>query len=168
MLTTLSSFGSAKGKDKLSDFCYDNLGAKVLAESQIVCVPDESGKYLKPRLKYLFTYDENNRVVRKEALRWSRSENDWVNSFCLTFTYNDDSMNIEYAKWNKRKKSYDESTERVVYKINANMFASYSHYKRNLPDDDWTLESNYLVNIPIEALWDEDGILFARYQKYPN
>ena len=165
LLTTLVSFSSAKGKDKLPDFCYNNHGAKVLAESQIVCVPDESGKYLEPRLKYLFTYDENNNVIRKEALRWSAVEKDWVNSYCLTFIYDDDSMITEYAKWNRLENNYDESTERVVYKTNADMYASCSYYKRNLPNNDWVMEHNYLVNVPIDPFWSEGGILIAETDK---
>ena len=57
--------------------------------------------------------------------------------------------------------NYDECTEKTVYKMNANMFASYSYYKRGLPGDEWELENNYMVNVPGETLWSENGILFA-------
>ena len=165
LLTTLAAFSSAKGKDKLPDFCYNNPGAKVLAESQIVCTPDEKGEYLKPKLKYLFTYDDNDRVVRKEALRWSAVEKKWVNSYCLIFTYDDDSMIAEYARWNKQENDYDECTEKVVYRKNVDMFASYSIYKRNLRDDDWTLEHNILVSKPTETFWDKESIFIADTSK---
>lgn len=160
LLTTLVFFGSAKEKDAKFDYYYSNLGANELAEYQIVCVYDENGKHLKPKLKYLFTYDENNRVVKKEGLRWSNVENDWVHSFCLTFVYDDDSMVTEYAKWNKREKNYDECTEKAVYKINANMFASYSSYTRGF-EGEWKLENNCLINIPVETLWNGHGLFIA-------
>ena len=165
LLAAFVSFGSAAEKGKQPKFYYSSYGAKALSESQTVCVLDESGKYLEPRLKYLFTYDENDRVIKKEALRWNVFENDWVNSFCLTFAYDDDSMITEFAKWNKREKNYDECTEKIVYKMNANLFASYSYYKRNLPDDDWTLEHNYLVNNQVGPFWYDNDALIAETVK---
>ena len=165
LLAAFASFGSAKEKGELSKFYYSNYGAKTFSESQIVCVPDESGKYFKPKLKYLFTYDDNNRVIKKEALRWNVGENDWVNSYCLTHVYSDDSMVTEYAKWNKREMNYDECTEKIVYKMNANLFASYSYYERTLPDYKWVLKQNCLVDVPFERLWNEDGALFVETNK---
>jgi len=165
LLTVFAFISSAVGKDKFPDFCYSNYGAKTLSESQVVSVPDESGGYLVPKLKYLFTYDESNRIIKKETLKWNADEKDWVYSFCLTFTYNDDSMITELSRWNEQEMNYDECTEKVVYKKNANLFASYSLYKRNLPQGEWTLEHNYLVNIPSESLWNEDGIFVAEANK---
>ena len=161
LLSTLVSFSFAGGKENLSKFCYNNLGAKELAESQMVCVYDESGKYIIPRLKYIFTYDEQNRIVKKETLRWNATKNCWDNTYCLSFAYDDDSMIAEYAKWNKRNMNYDECTGKLVYELNAYMFTSCSYYKRNSPESDWRLESNFLVSVPIETLYNNEGFLFA-------
>ena len=161
LLTVFVFFGSAEEREKLPKFYYSNGGAKTLSESQTICVLDESGKYLKPRLKYNFTYDDNNRVVKKEALKWSEIKDDWVNSFCLTFIYNDDSMITEYSKWNVRSNKYDESTEMVVYKMNANLFTSYNYYKRNLRNEEWTLEKISPINTPVERLWTENSTLIV-------
>ena len=165
LLSSLVSFNFAGDKENLPIFCYNNLGAKELAESQVVSIFDESGKYIIPRLKYLFIYDNNNRVVKKETLRWNVVENVWINSYCLTFTFDDDSMITEYTKWNKNNMNYDECTEKIVYKSNANMFASCSYYKRNSPVSDWRLESNFLVSVPIETIWNNEGFLFAEKNK---
>ena len=159
------SFSYVMGREKKPKFFYSNYGAKTLSTSQVVSVPDGSGEYLVPRLKYLFSYDESNRIIKKEALKWNVVDNDWVYSFCLTFAYDDDTMITEYARWNKQRESYDECTEKVVYKKNANMYASYSLYKRSLPDGEWMLEHNYLVNIPAETFWDKDGIFIAEADK---
>ena len=161
LLTVFVFFGSAGEREKLSKFYYSSGGAKTLSESQMICVLDESGKYLKPRLKYNFTYDDNNRVVKKEAIKWSERDGDWVNSFCLEFTYNDDSMITEYAKWNVSADEYDESAEMIVYKMNANLFASFSYYKRNLQDEEWVLEKTSPINMPVESLWAENGTLIV-------
>ena len=157
LLTAFISFGSAKEEGEL--FYYINYGAKELSESQIICVSSESGKYLKPRIKYLFVYDEDNRITKKEALKWDVFEDDWVSAYCLIFTYGDDSVITEYAEWNERKKDFHECTGKIVYEINVNMFASCRYYKRNSPGGNWRLENNCLVNAPITALWDENVIL---------
>ena len=161
LLTVFVSFGSAGEKEKLPKFYYSSGGAKTLSESQMICVLDESGKYLKPRLKYNFTYDDSNRIVKKEALKWNEIKDDWVNSFCLKFTYNDDAVITEYSKWNVRANEYDESTEMVVYKMNANLFTSYNYYKRNLRDEKWTLEKISPINMPVERLWAENSTLIV-------
>ena len=161
LLTTFAFFISAEERDEMPKFCYNNLGAKALEESQIVCVYDKNGKYLKPRVKYLFTYDDNSRMIKKEALRWNAEKNNWVNSYCIKFIYGDDSMVTEYAEWNKREKAYNDSSQKMVYEVNANMIAFYGYYKRNLPDGDWKLEKNSLVSVPAETLWSENGIILA-------
>ena len=159
LLSAFITFGSAKGKGGL--FYYSNYGAKGLSDSQVICVSDESGKHLEPIIKYLFVYDKDNRVIKKEALKWDIFEDDWVSAYCLTFTYGDDSMITEYAKWNERKKYYDECIEKIVYEINVNKLVSCSHYKRDSSGESWRLESSCFVSTPIEALWNENVILAA-------
>ena len=161
LLTVLISFCAAGEKDEQIRYYYSSLGAKTQADSQLVCVPDESGKYLQPRLKYLFTYDENKRLIKKEALRWNATKDNWICAFYLTFTYTDNTTIAEYASWNNERQEYNDCSERAVYMLNNNQFTSYSYYKRDPLAENWNLEHSCLVNVPSETLWDNDGLLIA-------
>jgi hypothetical protein len=154
---SLSSFS----KDKQTPFYYDNPGVKELMPVQMISIADKSGTYLTPHLKYVFTYDEYNRVVKKEAYSWNRYSGSWEGSFQLNFTYSTHGMMVEYARWNGHKDSYDASTERAIYTLNNEAVAFYSYYKKESPDNDWRMVSQ-LTQIPAGMKWVENQLLLAK------
>lgn len=166
LLVVFVSFGFAKEKkENRTTFYYSNLGAKTLSDSQVVCVEDGSGNYLLPHLKYLFTYDEQQRLTKKEAFRWDESTKGWMPSFCLTFVYEFDSMIAEYAKWDTHAQSYNPCLERAVYAMSNDVYVSYHYYKRDSQEMEWYLENSCLVDIPTGTYWNEDGVLITEHRK---
>ena len=152
---------SVWGKGSQTSFYYSNLGAKELLPEQVICVADKYETNLTPHLKYVFIYDENNRVVKKEAYRWSQSAGLWECSFHLKFSYSNQAMTIEYARWNCDKDYYDTYTERAVYTLGDETFASYSYYKKDVSDNDWELVTN-LAQIPSGTQWIGEQLLLAK------
>ncbi|MDR3141279.1 MAG: DUF3836 domain-containing protein [Tannerellaceae bacterium] len=130
---SLNSFS----KEKQTLFYYSNLGAQELMRIQTISIADKPGTYLTPHLKYVFTYDEYNRVVKKEAYGWNLYAGSWECSSQLNFTYSTHTITIEYARWNHYRNIYDAYTERAVYTLNNESIDFYSYYKKEKPADDW-------------------------------
>jgi len=164
-LIACAGFSMAGEKDNTSKFYYDSRGAKTLADQQAVFVSDANDLNLKPRIKYFFEYDENDRVIEKKAMRWDVFKRDWVNAYRLQFTYSDQAVVIELTQWNKQKETYDFCTERAVYNLNADKLAAYNYYRRNSSGGHWVLEHSFLVEETTPIFGDEKGILVADLQK---
>lgn len=135
--------GQAKNQkqtaDRLAPFYYNCTGAKCMSQSQTICKPDESGKYLKPHRKYNFTYDEQKRVTSKEAYKWDTERNTWIPDYKQTFIYSNNRMETLYAKWNRRKKLYNPAKEKTIYQIGRSGTIAYTSYKKEASSAEWTL-----------------------------
>lgn len=143
LLVTVCINGQAKNQKQnaelLASFYYDCTGAKCLSQTQTICKPDETGKYLKPHRKHHFTYDEQKRITSKEAYKWDIERNTWVPDYKQTFIYSNNRMETFYAKWNKHKKSYNPSKEKAVYQIGESGIIAYTSYKKTASSAEWML-----------------------------
>lgn len=156
----LSVTFAQRGK-QLPVFYYSNTGAKSLETVQTVCIADKKGKYLTPHLKYYFTYDSENRVIKKEAFRWNPHNRKWVCHFHLRFSYPGDILTVEYARWNPGSSEYYPYTEKAVYRIEDNRFSAYRFYTKEEGNDNWQLVTN-MDKIPSEMLWLGDNPYMAK------
>lgn len=77
------------------------------------------GGYLFRHLLYTFTYDNENRVVNKEAFRWDSTAEAWVPYFNMNVEYKDQEVVVNYGRWNARSHAYDSHLEKSVYQLNA-------------------------------------------------
>lgn len=77
------------------------------------------GGYLFRHLLYTFTYDNENRVVNKEAFRWDNAKEAWVPYFNMNVEYKDQEVVVNYGRWNARSHAYDSHLEKSVYQWNA-------------------------------------------------
>ena len=141
LIGVISFSGQAKSQEKkgsqLAPFYHNCEGIKDLKAEQIICKPDESGKYLTLHRKYNFAYDDENRVVKKEACIWNQRSQKWIPAYILTFSYDMNRMETYYAKWDKRKGKYDTTKEKIVYKTCHLGVTAYTSYKRNSLDSEW-------------------------------
>lgn len=115
--------------------------------SKIIYRVDKSGKYLFRHLKYNFVYDEQNRPVEKEALKWNDDKQKWEPYYRLYYQYNSAEMgcNVEYARWDGRTNSYSDSLEKAEYLSVNGKLLSYQSYKRDERTKDWNLVLNHEV-----------------------
>ena len=74
--------------------------------------------YLFRHLRYTYTYDNENRVIAKEASKWNSIEEAWVPYFKLDVTYTDGEIALDYARWNTKSGAYDSHMEKAVYELN--------------------------------------------------
>jgi len=91
-------------------------------------------------MKYDYGYDEQNRMVSKEAFKWDEKNKNWMQYYKVTYSYSDNEIVMDYAKWNSRKKVYDQEKERNIYELNdANQPVAYINFGWDKKNNDWKL-----------------------------
>lgn len=76
------------------------------------------GGYLFRHLRYTYTYDSENRVVCKEAVKWDSVKEIWAPYFKLNVAYNDNAVEMDYALWNVKSNAYDKNMAKSTYELN--------------------------------------------------
>lgn len=91
-------------------------------------------------MKYDFSYDEQGRVTEKEAFKWNSAKSEWMPYYKINLSYADDQVVMDYAKWNERKKVYDEAQEKNIYELDGmNTPVALHSYKWDSRNDDWKM-----------------------------
>lgn len=74
--------------------------------------------YLFRHLRYTYTYDNENRIISKEASKWDNSKEAWTPYFKLNVIYSDNEVELNYASWNSKNSTYDDNKQKTVYELN--------------------------------------------------
>lgn len=69
-------------------------------------VYEKTGSFLKNKSKIQCTFDEANRLISKETLRWDALNEEWGNCYRYEFTYSDTGYTVVYAIWDKKAQRY--------------------------------------------------------------
>lgn len=94
--------------------------------------------------QYIYKYDENGRIVEKEAEKWDTFNSCWTPDYQLSYSYEGKNFTIDYAGWNASKKCFKQISERTVYKPNMDgLTLSFYKYTRNASDNSWKLQEQY-------------------------
>ena len=80
---------------------------------------NEDGRLFR-HLRYTYTYDNENRVISKEASKWDSVKEAWVPYFKMNVEYSANEVTVDYARWNDRSKTYNSNVEKAVYALNDN------------------------------------------------
>lgn len=116
--------------------------------------------YLYRHMKYDFTYDDQDRMVAKEAFKWDSWNEKWVPYFKIDYSYSSNEITLVYARWNESHKDYDAAAQKSIYELNdANMPIAYVNYKWN--DAKWVKErnNNWAMNIQPQKVSKTDLLL---------
>ena len=69
-------------------------------------------------LRYTYTYDNENRVISKQASKWDSSKESWIPYFKMNVSYTNNEVELNYARWNSKSNAYDSNVEKTVYELN--------------------------------------------------
>lgn len=108
----------------------------------------KNGSYLQRHIQYVFTYDSENRLTGKEALKWNTSKDEWMPYFKMTFQYSENEITMDYAQWNESNKAYNKNMQKSVYELNdENMPTAYRIFKeKDMNKSDWSLVNHERIN----------------------
>lgn len=76
--------------------------------------------HLYRHLRYTYTYDNENRVISKEAAKWDSVKEVWTPYFRMNVEYSANEVTVDYARWNDRSKTYNSNVEKAVYALSDN------------------------------------------------
>lgn len=89
---------NASNPEKVTNVEMDNdrISAKVVYE--------QDGTFLTPEYRFEFQYNEAGQIAEKKGMKWDGTR--WTNYYCMTVTYTDTEAHVDYALWNKDKKTF--------------------------------------------------------------
>jgi len=142
MLVCTMSFvapvNNANSQTLKSKYYYDSSRDEA-NPTRMICVPDESGKYLVPHLKYYFTYNENGQVATKEVHKWNKASKSWEQKYIMNIAYEESAITMDYAAWDGNKAMYAINKEKAVYNLENGDVISYACYKQENNNEEWML-----------------------------
>lgn len=133
----LTSVVNAMSNNNLKEFAYNSEMNAERVESQTV-FKVENDKYLHNHLKYNYTYDADGRISQKEVLKWNGKAQAFEKNHCLTMTYADGEVTVEYALWNATDNAYTRVKSKAVYQTNGEE-VNYQSYNWNEKENSWNL-----------------------------
>lgn len=74
--------------------------------------------YLFRHLRYTYGYDNESRVISKEASKWDSVKEAWVPYFKMNVEYSNNEIAVNYARWNSKSNAYDSNIQKSVYALN--------------------------------------------------
>ncbi len=125
------------------NFAYNTETENGQVKSQTV-YKVEDGKYLKPHLKYNFTYDAENLLMQKEVLKWDVINSVYQRSYCLNYHHTDSETGIELALWNDTENTYSDVKEKTVYQT-GDWGMNYLSYEWDEQTEAWNLQAEHLI-----------------------
>lgn len=73
---------------------------------------------LERHVHYVYTYNEKQQVTSKQADKWDAVSERWMPYFKMDMRYEGNTVNVTYARWNKRSKAYDKDIQKSSYEMN--------------------------------------------------
>ena len=138
------------GNSAQQRFAYNTETDSTGTETQYIYKVTEDGQYLRHHLQYRCTYDDARRLLTKEILRWDVASAKYCPAYALHYTYEDDAVTVECARWSKQDQAYTDIREKVVYAADA-MGLTYQAYEYDADADAWRLTGEHEVDAALLA-----------------
>ena len=111
-------------------------------------VLNQEGNYLSRKLQYRFSYDDQDRLSSKEALKWNSIRQCWDHCYVLDYAYTHGGYTVEVRNWNNTCNDYAAATEKMDYQMIGSSVMAVNHYKMSKDKSGMELASNVLVMNP--------------------
>ncbi len=144
--TVLAMYFNVATSNNNGDYCYNaSVENNKVMNMEVL---SKEGNYLSQKLQYRFSYDDQNRLASKEALKWNTVKQQLENYYMLDYVYTDSGYSVEHRAWNSKKNNYELADEKMDYvMVNTNIMA-VNYYKASESNNGMELLSNVLVMNP--------------------
>ena len=141
--TIMSMYMNLTTNVENSNYCYnaDIEDGKVKA----MVVYDKDGESLCAKLKRLYTYDEQGRLVKRETLAWNNAKQTWTKNSCLCYNYNAEGYTVEKRLWDDNKNDYASAKEYSSYTIVMDNVMAVNNYKYDKDSGDYKMTDRLLM-----------------------
>ena len=115
-------------------------------------VYNRDGNYLTAKLAYNYEYDDQDRLVKKEVLRWNERRNEWENDYRLELTYNQEGYEVSKHNWNRKDQAYEPAMEKAVYHYEFSQVMSVNYLRRHKAANGFESIDRMLVMNPTDDI----------------
>ena len=115
-------------------------------------VYNRDGSYLTAKLAYNYEYDDQDRLVKKEVMRWNAVRNEWVKDHCLELTYDVEGYEVSKRNWNDKDQAYEPAIEKAVYHYEFSQVMSVNYLRRQTTNNGFESVDQMLVMNPAEDI----------------
>jgi hypothetical protein len=115
-------------------------------------VYEADNQMLTSKLAYNYTYDEQERLVKKEVMRWNSVSGKWENDYSLNLIYTEDGYELSRSVWDKRTQAYLPTTEKAVYQYVTDQVVAVNYLRRHDTQEQFESVDSMLVMNPTEGL----------------
>jgi hypothetical protein len=115
-------------------------------------VYNRDGNYLTAKLAYTYEYDDQDRLVKKEVMRWDAVRNEWVKDHCLELTYDVEGYEVSKRNWNRKDQAYEPAKEKAVYHYEFSQVMSVNYLRRQAIENGFESVDKMLVMNPAEDI----------------
>lgn len=143
-VTVMSMYMNMSSQPTNGNFVY-NAEMQDGKVSAIISYKTDMGSNLTANTKHLYEYDEQDRVICEQTLRWDAQQGQWIPAKCVEYCYNSNTVTLNYMKWDVKGGYYMAPSESVVYTIMGNMVTSVEKYKKDTKDGELRLADRYLL-----------------------
>ena len=98
------------------DYIKNDIVDQGVVKERIIYVNNDG--VLERHIHYVYTYNEKQQVTSKQAEKWDDLSDRWIPYFKMEMSYEGTTVNVTYARWNKRSKAYDKDIQNSSYEMN--------------------------------------------------
>ena len=98
------------------DYIKNDIVDQGVVKERIIYVNNDG--VLERHIHYVYTYNEEQQVTSKQAEKWDALSDRWIPYFKMEMSYEGNTVNVTYARWNKRSKAYDKDIQNSSYEMN--------------------------------------------------
>lgn len=98
------------------DYIKNDIVEQGVIKERIIYVNNDG--VLERHIHYVYTYNEKQQVTSKQAEKWDTLSDRWIPYFKMEMSYEGNTVNVTYARWNKRSKAYDKDIQNSSYEMN--------------------------------------------------
>ena len=80
-----------------------------------------NGSTLANYMKYNYKYEDDQRMIESETLKWNSTKEEWEKDLRINYTYEGKTVTTNYYKWNNKKRAYVLVPEMTVTMDNTNL-----------------------------------------------
>ena len=144
--TIMSMFMNLTTDVENNKFCYN----AEMEDNRISAIEvyKNNDNVLSAHIKRIYTYDELDRLLMRETLKWNKRKQTWEKHSCLCYSYSVEGYTVEKRFWDESGNDYAEAKEYSHYTIIMNHVVAVNDYKKDNQTGDYILAQNTLVIMP--------------------
>lgn len=126
-----------------TNYCYNAEieNGRVMA----MTVYNNHGLTIDAKVRHEYLYDSEDRLVRKETLKWNPVTASWEKFSCLDYSYDEDCYTVEKMMWDNTRNEYAEAGEYSHYTVLLDNVLAVNSFRKDANTGEYVEAERVLV-----------------------